>query len=204
MTSSGSYNINSTNGNATVTLLADYPTVDIAATNYTATDGESSTAFVIYRETYFTNGAPAKTVYYSISGTASNGVDFTPFLSGSVSIPAGQSACTIPITPSFHTNVVGTKELTLSLLANAAYAIGTNNSATIGLLQDAPTINVSASGPYATVAGQSRPISNYPQRRLEQLVDRKLHRVGHSRLRQRLHCPAHRGHFCSSIRPQRT
>ena len=154
LTSSGGYNINSTNGNATVTLLADYPTVDIFATNYTATDGESTTAFVIYQETYFTNG-PAKTVYYSISGTASNGVDFSPFLTGSVVIPAGQDSNTIPITPLFHTSIVGTRELTLSLLASGAYAVGTNNSATIGLLQDAPIINVSASQPYATVAGQT-------------------------------------------------
>jgi RHS repeat-associated protein len=150
----GNYNISSTLGSATVNLLDNYPTVDLIATNYTATDGQTSTAFEVYRETYYTNGPPL-TVNYTFSGTASNGVDFTPTLTNSVTMPAGQGSVLIPIIPSSHTNVVGTKELTLSLSANAAYAIGTNSSATIGLLQDAPTINVAASGPYATRAGQT-------------------------------------------------
>jgi RHS repeat-associated protein len=83
-------------------------------------------------------------------------VDFTPTLTGSVTIPGGltgQGSCLIPITPALHTNIAGTKELTLSLLADGAYAVGTRSNATIGLLQDAPTINVVAFQPYATRAG---------------------------------------------------
>ena len=147
----GNYSIDSNAGSATVHLLDNYPNVDISVTNYTATDGESSTAFLISRETWYTNG-PSITVHYGFSGTASNGVDFTQTLTGTVPIAAGQGTVLIPITPVFHANVVGTKELTLTLLSDAAYAIGTNNTATIGLLQDAPTINVAASGPYATRA----------------------------------------------------
>ena len=126
----------------------DFPTVEIVTTNSTATDGESVSAFLIYQDTYFTNG-PAETIHYAISGTASNGVDFTPTLTNTAVIPAGQDFVLVPITPVYHTNVVGTKQLTLTLQSGATYAVGTNSSATLGLLDDVPSINVTASAAYA-------------------------------------------------------
>lgn len=130
----------------------DYPTVQIIATNSIATEGETVSAFIIYRD--FTNGA-AKTVYLTVSGTASNGVDYVT-LTNAVAIPGGQYAVTLVVTPIFNSTLDGTKTLTLTIQSNSLYAVGANNTATIGLLDDPPSINVLASGGYAlgTNSGQ--------------------------------------------------
>ena len=124
----------------------DYPTVQIIATNSVALEGVTVSAFIVYRDFA---GSSSKTVSLAISGTASNGVDYVT-LSNSCVIPAGHYAVTNVLTPIFHPTLDGTKTVTLTLQSNITYAVGTYSNATIGLLDDAPTINVAASGAYAS------------------------------------------------------
>jgi RHS repeat-associated protein len=128
-------------------VARDYTTVEIFATNGMAVEGSSVSAFIIYRDTYAAN-TPAKAVYYSISGTASNGVDYVA-LSNSCVIPGGHYAVTNVLTPIFHSTLGGTKTVTLTLQTNISYGVGSYSNATIGLLDNSPTITVVASSAYA-------------------------------------------------------
>ncbi len=142
--------------NVTITILDDYPTNGVYATNWVMTQGETVSAFVFYRNPTYPNSG-AKRVNFAVSGTASNGVDFTPTLNTSIVIPAGKSAITNVLTPTAYTNLTGTKTVTVTLVSSNNYLIDpTASSDTIGLLQDAPRISVSASKPsaYAGTAGQ--------------------------------------------------
>ncbi|MEI6197499.1 MAG: Calx-beta domain-containing protein, partial [Verrucomicrobiota bacterium] len=72
------------------------------------------------------------TVYYAMSGTASNGVDYAT-LSGSATIAAGQSNTVVTVQPqgTYFTNSPLTAKLTL--LNNANYGIRTPSSATVSI-----------------------------------------------------------------------
>lgn len=128
-------------------VARDYTTVELFATNIVAVEGSSVSAFIIYRDTY-SGSTPAKTVYYTIGGTASNGVDYV-VITNSCVIPAGNYAVTNVITPIYNATLDGTKTVTLTLLTNITYGVGTYSNATIGLLDDVPTINVAAGSAYA-------------------------------------------------------
>ena len=66
-------------------------------------------------------------VRYTVSGSASNGVDYVS-LSGTVIIPAGATGVLIPITPKDDTLKEGTEMVSLTLTAQPAYQLGTSNS----------------------------------------------------------------------------
>jgi RHS repeat-associated protein len=146
--SSPYYQIWSSYPNSTATILADHPNIGVYATSPTMTRNESTSSFTFYEDSYYPSYSQARTVNYTVSGTAANGVDFTPSLSGSIVIPAGVgSVTTSTLTPG--TNLTGTKILTATI-TSGNYGILTNaNPASIGILEDEPMINVTASGLYA-------------------------------------------------------
>src|ERR1035438_8471060 len=72
-----------------------WPVVSVQTIRNTTESGSPSGAFTIQRTG---DTGQALVVNYRISGTATNGVDCQR-LSGTVTIPAGQSAVTIPVTP---------------------------------------------------------------------------------------------------------
>ena len=74
----------------------DLPVVRIMATDAVAREGTTNTATFRIRRTGPTNDA--LTVYYSIRGTASNGVDYVA-IPNSLTIPAGRRGARIVITP---------------------------------------------------------------------------------------------------------
>jgi RHS repeat-associated protein len=130
--------------NLALTIQQDYPGIGVYSTVSSLTQGQSG-GFVFYNTNSWAN-TPAVTANYTISGTASNGVDYTPRLSGSVVIPAGTYDIETNITATLYTNMVGTKTVTLSVAANAYYTIDTNGpSTTIGILSDVPIISVTTS-----------------------------------------------------------
>jgi hypothetical protein len=69
--------------------------VSIRATDPTAKEPADNGEFTVYRSSNSTTTA-ALTVYYSISGTATNGKDYAT-LSNSVVIPAGAFSAPIPV-----------------------------------------------------------------------------------------------------------
>src|SRR5689334_4713280 len=73
------------------------------------------------------------TVYYSIGGTATNGVDYTT-LTGRVTIPAGAASATITVSPIDDNLHEGTESVDLKLIqcpTGNCYLIGTPNTATV-------------------------------------------------------------------------
>ncbi|MBA4388411.1 MAG: hypothetical protein C0404_10555 [Verrucomicrobia bacterium] len=100
----------------------DKPTVSISAyDNYVS---ETATNIGILRATVNPLVARALTLYYAMSGTSSNGVDYQT-MPGTVTIPANTGMVSLVLTPVNDTVVEATEGITMTLLANAAYSVGT-------------------------------------------------------------------------------
>src|SRR5690606_22114437 len=76
-------------------------------------------------------------VNVSISGTATNGSDYTT-LATSYTIPAGQSSITIDVLPINDSAYEGNETVTLTITANAAYIIGTASATVTIADNDSP------------------------------------------------------------------
>ena len=79
----------------------------------------------------------AITVNYTVSGTASNGVDFVS-LSGTATIASGQTNVFVTVTPINDTNAEPTETIKLTFAPGAGYVTLTPTSATMTLLDDDP------------------------------------------------------------------
>ena len=104
------------------------PTVTIAANLPNASEtGPTNGQFTVTRTGATTS---ALTVNYAITGTATNGADYSALLT-SVTIPASSATATITVTPVNDTLVESNETVILTLSANAAYTIGSPNNATV-------------------------------------------------------------------------
>ncbi|HEV2327430.1 MAG TPA: DUF6531 domain-containing protein [Verrucomicrobiae bacterium] len=152
---SGNYQIlDGGRGETVCTMLEDFPSIGLTASASPVAQGQGWSL-----EFYNTNAyaaTPAETVNYTVGGTASNGVDYTPTLSGSITIPAGSSYIITNIVTALHTNVVGTKTVTVTVSPSSLYSIISGaSSATLGIVQNYPTLDITAP------SGYSSPNSNY-------------------------------------------
>jgi Bacterial Ig domain len=95
------------------------PVVTIFAPDPTALEGTSSGAVTLTRNGSTSN---ALTVDLAISGSASNGVDYTQ-ISNVVVIPAGFLAVDIPVNPIIDNVNRGNKSVVLTVETNAAYNV---------------------------------------------------------------------------------
>ncbi len=110
------------------------PVVTIAATIPTASEvGPVPGQFTITRGG---DMSAALTVGCAASGTAANGVDYSP-VSASIVIPAGANSVTIAITPVSDNIAEGPETVVLSLTGDPLYTIGAAGSATV-TIQDKP------------------------------------------------------------------
>ncbi len=111
---------------------ADPPKVVILAPDPTALEGVSSGAFTLAR-----SGATTAdlTVFLSISGTASNGVDYA-LITNVMTIPVGAQAVDIPVQPITDLVNRGNKTVVLTLGTNAAYQVGDDRRATVTIIDD--------------------------------------------------------------------
>ncbi len=137
---------------ATVTIADnDVPTVTIAATDATASEARSEPGtFTITRTGVTTDPL---TVTYTVGGTASSG-DYTPTLTGTVTLGAGQPSATITIAPVDDALFEGDETLVLTLAADAAYTVGTPGTATATIADnDVPTVTIAATDATASEAG---------------------------------------------------
>jgi len=140
-----------TPGTATVTIT-DLPTVTIVATDASAGEtGPDTGTFTVTRS--FSTPAPFS-VLYTISGTASNGVDYTT-ISSPLVLPLNQPSATITITPLSDALTEGPETVILTLTANAAYIVGTPNSATVTIADASslPTVTIAATDATAQEPG---------------------------------------------------
>jgi len=125
---------------ATVTLQDSDQSVWIDASIFDASKyGPVPGQFTFSR--FGTTNTPV-TILYAISGTASNGVDYA-WITNAIVIPAGQVTVTLPILPLHNGLVKGPVTVTLTLLNNPAYVIGTRTSGTVTIDDDMPTLTIS-------------------------------------------------------------
>jgi Bacterial Ig domain/Calx-beta domain len=117
------------------TILTNFPTVTIRTLDPIAWWTGKTANFTVYRSG---NLAPAVNVYYTISGTAANGVDYQ-MISSFIQIPSGAQASNIVIQP-INLGQMDTKTVTLTLARSPVltpgtvginYLIGTPRTATV-------------------------------------------------------------------------
>ncbi len=148
ITASSGYSVGAYSSTS-IEIDEDFPNVDIYASPM-MTRGENTATLIFQRETLYPGISAAKTVNFALSGsTAVNGVDYTPSLTGAAVIPAGAFAVTNILTPGTETGLNGTKILNMSLQPGTMYHYGAGSNATVGILEDAPMISVTAAMPTA-------------------------------------------------------
>ena len=120
LSTSTAYTVNAAQKTATITIADNEPTVSIVAN-----DNYSEEAFLDdgqYTVTRSVASASSLTVNYTVTGTASNGVDYT-YLLGSVTIPANQTTAVINLVPKDDALGEGTETVTLTLKADSHYTV---------------------------------------------------------------------------------
>jgi hypothetical protein len=98
----------------------------VQATDDTAQYPTNTGQFTIYRPATCTNGA--LTVYYAMTGTADNGVDYT-MLSSNVTMTAGATSTVVTVTPVYDEEAAS--ETAILTLTTGAYLIGSPSNATV-------------------------------------------------------------------------
>jgi hypothetical protein len=124
----------STDKTVTATYITVLPTVTIVATTPTATEGGAAGAFTVTRTG---NTTSALSVSYTVTGSATNGVDYQS-LPGSVQIPAGQLSVSILVTAFADSIEDNGETVIVTLSPNAAYTVGSPSSATVTILENTP------------------------------------------------------------------
>jgi hypothetical protein len=74
----------------------------------------------------------AVTVNYTLTGTATNGVDYNA-VGNSVTIPAGSMSSAVMIVPKATTDMLATKSVVLTLSTNSSYSVTSANSALVSI-----------------------------------------------------------------------
>jgi hypothetical protein len=136
-----------------VRLLADTVSAIASTTDASASEaGQNPGVFTVNR-----TGGPSQngplTVYYTLSGTATNGVDYSA-LSGSVVIPAGQSSATVTVVPVDDTLIQGPQTVILTLSNFSTYMAGAQDSTPVTIADD--TADVAPSSLTATATAIDR------------------------------------------------
>ena len=126
---------------ATVTIQDNDQRVWMDASDFTASEaGPDLGEFTFSR--FGTTNAPV-TVYFTISGTASNGADYVA-IPNSIVIPAGSLSATLPIVPIDDALVEGPETVTLTLQTNFAYTLNMPTNGTVTINDDEPMLTISA------------------------------------------------------------
>lgn len=118
--------------NGTVNVLDDKTPIIKVASTVNAVEPAAPGTFTITRSGTGTGTSTPVTVYYTVSGTATGGVDYAA-LSGSASLTGNQTTATISVTP-IGSVFLGSRTVIVTLTTNAAYeAYGPSSSATMTL-----------------------------------------------------------------------
>jgi hypothetical protein len=126
---------------AKVTIQDNDQIVGVDASDFTAAEpGLDTGEFTFTR--FGTTNTPV-TIFFAISGTASNGVDYVRF-TNSILIPAGSLTAKLPLVPLDDSIVEGAESVTLTLQNDSAYGFGTPTSATAFINDDEPMLTITA------------------------------------------------------------
>jgi hypothetical protein len=137
---------------AIVTIQDNDQRVRLDASDFTAAEpGTDSGEFTFTR---FGTTNTDMLVFFTISGTAINGVDYVA-ISNSIIIPAGSLFATLPITVIDDTLVEGPEIVTLTLQPDPAYYLDTPSSATVIINDDEPMLTITATVPEVVEGSQN-------------------------------------------------
>jgi hypothetical protein len=140
-------------GPSTVTIVATQPSAAEPSTNGTFTlDRTGSTAKGLW-------------AYYTVSGTAVGGTDYTA-LSGKAWFAAGQSSVNYALKPINNNTVDGTRTVTLTMNSSTAYKLGAAKTADLSIADN----DISLASYFPFVAGASYTYynaQNWPDERYE-------------------------------------
>jgi T1SS-143 domain-containing protein len=146
-TATGGATVSATNNVATGTITDnDQPTVAVSVSP--ASVAEDGATNLVYTFTLSNPSAFATTVNYTLSGSATNGTDYTgSALTGTVTIPAGSTTATITIDPTADTTFEGNETVTATInsaTSNAVALTATTAAATGTITNDdtAPVVSI--------------------------------------------------------------
>jgi V8-like Glu-specific endopeptidase len=132
-------------------VTVSLPTVSVVASDAVATEaGSNPGTFTFTRNAV---GPSALAVTYSISGSATNGSDYST-LSGSVTIPANATQASVDVNPILDT-LVEVETVTLTILSTASYNAGSPSSATVTIYDGPNLIVKTVSAPASSGSGQT-------------------------------------------------
>lgn len=126
---------------ATVLIQDNDQRVRVDAGDFLAAEPGADTGEFTFTRFGTTNTAVP--VFFTVSGTASNGADYVA-ISNSFTIPAGRLSATLPVVPLDDLLREGPETVTLTLQANAAYALDQPASATVTIQDDEPMLTLTA------------------------------------------------------------
>lgn len=116
-------------GKTTQSSPPGLPAITVTATDPNAAEaGRDPALFTIARSG---STAAALTVQHTIGGSA-NSADYNA-LANSTTIPAGAASVTVTVTPIDDANTETAETVSLTLVANAAYTLGTPNNASVSI-----------------------------------------------------------------------
>lgn len=128
-------------------LSAVLPTVSVQATDPSGAEaGRETGTFTVSRSG--TAVTQALTLGYTLSGTAANATDYDR-LTGTVTIPAGQSSAAITVRPIDDTVAEPNEVVTLTISNSAAYTVS-RATATVTIIDNDCLVNVTATDPSAS------------------------------------------------------
>jgi hypothetical protein len=115
------------------------PTVTISKSD--TTEGVAAGSSGYFRFTRSGSTANDVTVNYTLAGTATSGTDYTA-LSGSVTIPSGQSFADADVTALADNLVEGSETIIATISSDSAYTVGTPSTATLNITDDPPIVSL--------------------------------------------------------------
>jgi hypothetical protein len=126
---------------AAVTIQDNDQRVRLDASDFTASEPGTNTGEFTFTRFGTTN--TALEIFFTISGTASNGIDYVA-ISSPFTIPAGSLSATLPILPVDDVLVEGPETVTLTLQTNSAYSLDRPNSGSVTIQDDEPMLTLTA------------------------------------------------------------
>ncbi|TYT72477.1 Calx-beta domain-containing protein, partial [Microcystis aeruginosa] len=134
LTSGTGYTVGTTTPVTGTITNDDFPSITLAVSPSSVTeDGTTNLVYTFTRSGVTTNPL---TVNYSISGTATNGTDYTS-IPTSVTFAAGSSTATVTVDPTADTTVEPDETVILTLASGTGYTIGTTTPVT-GTITNGP------------------------------------------------------------------
>lgn len=160
-----SYRIDAAHAAASLTIAdndspAGLPVVTIEATDPSAAEaGPDPGIFTVSVAGGLPGDLGDLTVRYTVAGTAANGTDYAP-LSGSLTIPAGQTSATLEIDPVADGVLETAETVFVTLAPSSSYAVGSPATAGVDIADadrdlSKPIVSVTATDPDAAEPSNS-------------------------------------------------